>query len=65
LSENNACIRNMRLKVFFIGSFIVTFLGTCIYLFISAYDDKTSLATAPLQNNNANSSGQNKSEKWH
>lgn len=55
----------MRLKVFFIGSFVVAFLCATIYLFVSAYDDKTSLSTAPLQNDDINAPSPLKSEKWH
>ncbi len=65
MSENKADVSKMRLKVFFIGSFIVAFLGASIYLFISAYDDKASLATAPVINNDINAPAKNNSEKWH
>ncbi len=61
MPANKAEIRKVRLTIFFVGSFIVAFLCTAIFLFISAYDNKDSLATSPIQNEE----NQNQTEKWH
>jgi hypothetical protein len=55
----------MRLTIFFVGSFIVAFLSAAIFLFISAYDNKDSLVTAPIQSDENHIPSQNKTEKWH
>lgn len=65
MSNDKAEIRKMRLTVFFIGSFIVAFICATIFLFISAYDDKSSMTTAPLQDNVKKKYDQSSSEKWH
>lgn len=65
MSADKAEIRKMRLTIFFVGSFIVAFLCAAVFLFISAYDNKDKLMTAPIQNNENNISSQNKTEKWH
>ncbi len=65
MSANKAETRKTRLTIFFLGSFIVAFLCVAIFLFISAYDNKASLATSPIQNDGNQIPNQNKSEKWH
>ena len=65
MPSNKAETNKMRWKVFFIGSFIVAFMCATIYLFISAYDDKGKMITAPIQNDNTAKAPQNSSEKWH
>lgn len=65
MSANQTETWKTRLTIFFIGSFIVAFLCATIFLFLSAYDNKESLVTAPIQNNNIDHPNQNKTEKWH
>ncbi|APJ04146.1 hypothetical protein [Silvanigrella aquatica] len=66
MSANHAETKQMRLKVFFIGSFIAAFVCAVIYLFVSAYDDKDKMLTEPLHSDdNKNMPVQNKSGKWH
>ncbi len=65
MSANTAETRKMRLKIFFLGGFIVAFLCVAIFLFISAYDNKNNLAISPIQNDKNHNLNQNKTEKWH